>query len=197
LAGSTARLFLGVKIECAQCHKHPFADWTRTQFWEFAAFFINVNPNGGLAVPVAEDEKDQPPAKVAQPPQSVEPQIQIPKTDPPQFVKAKFLDGSAPKWQGGMEPRKVLAGWVTARDNPYFARIAVNQMWHYFFGTGLVDPYDDFGEHNPASHPELLDELADQFVQNGYDLKYLARAIVNSKTYQLSSTPLVQRKKDE
>src|SRR5207244_8851781 len=144
------------------------------------------------SVPVAEDEKDGPPAKVTQPPPSGNggPQIMIPKTDPPQYAAAKFLDGTAPKWQGAGDPRKVLADWIIARDNPYFAKIAVNQLWHYLFGTGLVDPFDDFGEHNPASHEELLNELAEQFIQSGYDLKYLARAIVNSKTYQLSSTPL-------
>jgi hypothetical protein len=197
LAGATARVFLGVKIECAQCHKHPFADWTQTQFWEFAAFFVNVNQNfGPQPVPVP-DSKDGPP----QPPQpnnpSDGPQIQIPKKDPPQFVKAKFLDGKTPKWQGGQDPRRVLADWITAPENPYFARMAVNFAWTYFFGVGLVDPVDDFGKHNPASHPELLDELADQFARNGYDLKYLMKAIVNSKIYQLSSAPLNMKGKSD
>jgi hypothetical protein len=194
LAGATARLFLGVKIECAQCHKHPFADWTQVQFWEFAAFYANMGQNFAQPVPV--DDKGGPPPPVQPKDPNDGPQIQIPKKDPPQWVKAKFLDGKAPKWQAGQDPRKVLADWITAPENPYFARMAVNFAWSYFFGVGLVDPVDDFGKHNPASHPELLDELADQFVRNGYDLKYLMTAIVNSQIYQLSSTPLDLKGKD-
>jgi hypothetical protein len=194
LAGAAARLFLGVKIECAQCHKHPFADWTREQFWQFAVFFTKVNPN--MAGQVEVDDEGNPIPKQPQPGAgNLEPQITIPKTD--QVVKARFLDGKSPNWAGGADPRKVLAEWITAPNNPYFARIAVNQLWHYFFGTGLVDPFDDFGDHNPASHPELVDELADQFVKNGYDLKYLVSAIINSKTYQLDSKPQAAKKDDE
>src|SRR5262249_43756665 len=192
LAGSTARMFLGVKIECAQCHKHPFASWTRQQFWEFAAFWTNL-PNGA-AQPVEVDE-DGNPRPIKQLPPSTEPQIQIPKTD--QIVKAKYLDGRSPQWKQGMDARKVLADWIVSPENPYFARVAVNQVWYYFFGAGLVDPIDDFGKHNPASHPDLLDELADQFAKNGYDLKYLMRAIVNSRAYQLSSEPLPVAKKQQ
>jgi hypothetical protein len=194
LAGAVARNFLGVKIECAQCHKHPFADWTQTQFWEFAAFFVSLsqmNPQ-----PQFDDKGNQIPPP-AQPDQSNGPKIQIPKKDPPEFARARFLSGKEPKWDGGQDPRKVLAEWITATDNPYFARMAVNYVWGYLFGIGLVDPVDDFGKHNPASHEALLDELADQFVRNGYDLKYLMRAIVNSKTYQLSSAPLDVKGKSE
>jgi hypothetical protein len=193
LAGAAARLFLGVKIECAQCHKHPFADWTQTQFWEFAVFFTRINPN--QAQPVEVDDDGNPVAKQPQPQNNAEPQITIPKTKT--VVKAKFPDGKSPQWLAGSDPRKVLADWITSPQNQYFARIAVNQMWHYFFGTGLVDPFDDFGDHNPASHVELLDDLAEQFVKSGYDLKYLAQAIVNTKAYQLSSTPNGKRKDDD
>ena len=191
LAGAAARLFLGVKIECAQCHKHPFADWTQKQFWEFAVFFTRVNPNGQVEIDDNGNQVVKPqPKNVA-----LEPQITIPKTDI--VVKAKFLDGKSPIWTTGMDPRKVLSEWITSPSNEYFARITVNQMWHYFFGTGLVDPFDDFGDHNPATHPELLDELSEQFVKSGYDLKYLARTIVNSKTYQLSSTPTIKKRDDD
>jgi hypothetical protein len=195
LAGNTARAFLGVKIECAQCHKHPFAAWTKNQFWEFAAFWVDLNNNGLFPQPVEVDEDGNP--KPAQPPKARgnEPQIQIPKTD--EFVKARFLDGSGPTWKSGMDPRKVLADWIVSPENPYFAKVAVNQVWYYFFGAGLVDPIDDFGKHNPASHPELLDDLADQFIKNGYDLKFLMRAIVNSKAYQLSSAPQAKKKKTD
>lgn len=196
LAGTTARAFLGVKIECAQCHKHPFADWTREQFWEFAAFFANVSRNNGIPVPsdIDDAKPDIPkaPPKVEPKPQDG-PTIPIPKTD--QVARAKFLDGNSPDWKKGGDPRKLLSEWIVSDSNPYFARIAVNQLWFFFLGTGLVDPFDDFGEHNPASHQELLDELADQFVKNNYDLKFLARAIINSRVYQLSSEPQAGKKK--
>jgi hypothetical protein len=187
LAGSTARLFLGVKIECAQCHKHPFASWTRNQFWEFAAFFSRLNVNNPF----------QPPnPKMAQAaPLPLEPEIQIPKTE--EKVTAHYLDGSKPTWKDGMDPVAVLADWLVSPKNPYFAKVTVNRVWEYFLGVGLVDPVDDFGPHNLASHPELLDELANQFILSGFDVKQLARAIVNSKAYQLCSTPLGQKGPDD
>lgn len=190
LAGSTARLFLGVKIECAQCHKHPFASWTRNQFWEFAAFFSRLNLNGNVPQPQPKG------GKMAQaPPLPLEPEIQIPKTD--EKVTAHFLDGTKPEWKQGMDPVTVLADWLVSPKNPYFAKVTANRVWEYFMGVGLVDPVDDFGPHNPASHPELLDELATQFTLSGYDIKHLARAIVNSKAYQLSSSPLTQKGPDD
>src|SRR5262249_47929951 len=96
-------------------------------------------------------------------------------------------DGKEPKWTESMDARMALADWVTAPENPYFARAVVNRLWAYFFGVGLVDPVDEFGEENPASHPELLDELARQFVAHRFDLKFLIRAITNSQTYQRTS----------
>jgi hypothetical protein len=173
LAASTARLFLGVKIECAQCHNHPFARWTRTQFWEQAAFFAGTQPRGirprpGLELPVAKLRE-----------------IKIPGTD--KTVKARFLDGTAPRWADGVDPRETLADWMTRADNPYFARAAANRMWEYFLGTGLVDPVDEGGPDNPPSHPEVLDELAKQFAAHKFDLKFLARTIMATRAYQLTS----------
>jgi hypothetical protein len=165
LAASTSRLFLGVKIECAQCHKHPFAKWTKNQFWEYAAFFAEIQPNRGI----------NPNAK----------QLKIPGTD--KVVKAKFLNGTEPKFKDGVSARVTLADWMTSADNPYFAKAVVNRMWGYFFGIGLVDPVDEFDDNNPASHPELLNELAKEFVAHKYDLKFLIRAMVNTKAYQLTS----------
>ena len=165
LAASTSRLFLGVKLECAQCHAHPFARWTRSQFWELAAFFADLGPQGGG---------------------SGRHEIQIPGTD--KVVKARFLDGAEPVWLPGRTPRATLAEWVTAADNPYFARNAVNRLWAYFFGRGLVDPVDEPGDENPPSHPELLDELAREFAGHRFDIKFLIRTIVASQAYQRTST---------
>jgi hypothetical protein len=112
--------------------------------------------------------------------------IKIPEKDT--WVNAKYLDGTEPDWKSGAGPRAVLAGWLTSADNPWFARAAVNRLWHYFFGTGLVDPVDGLGSRdNPPSHPELLDELARAFVAHQFDLKFLMRAITGSQAYQRTS----------
>jgi hypothetical protein len=174
IAAATSRLFLGVKIECAQCHDHPFANWTRKQFWEYTAFFAGIKPqtvNGGVFTPAIDDPSIH--------------EIAMPGTE--KKVQARFLDGKTPKWTEGSGTRTILANWMTSGDNPFFARTAANRMWEHFMGIGLVDPVDDFRDENPASHPELLDELAQQFVANEFDLKYLIRAITASKTYQRSS----------
>jgi hypothetical protein len=174
LAASTARLFLGLRLECAQCHNHPFASWKREQFWSYAAFFAGIEGQrqGEISIP-SKDVVDRK-------------SIAIPGTK--RTVEASYLDGSAPQWKDKAGARAVLADWMTAPDNPYFARAAVNRMWAYFFGTGLVDPVDEMaGGDHPPSHPELLDELARQFAANHYDLKYLIRAITASRAYQLTS----------
>jgi hypothetical protein len=165
LAATTSRLFLAVKLECAQCHDHPFAAWKRKQFWEFAAFFSGVQAQGA----------DDPQRRM----------IKIPGTG--REVQARFLDGSEPKWAAGAGTRETLAGWLIRSENPFFARAAVNRLWAHFFGLGLVEPVDDISAQNPASHPELLDELTRQFAAHDFDIKYLIRAITFSKTYQLSS----------
>jgi hypothetical protein len=172
LAAATSRLFLGIKLECAQCHSHPFARWSREQFWSLAAFFSDL------------PQPRQPGKATLAPPRDGR-QIKIPGTD--KVVRARFLDGTEPAWTDGMSSRVTLAAWVTGPDNPYFARAAVNRLWSYFFGTGLVEPVDDLGEQNPASHPELLDQLARQFAAHRFDLKFLIRAITNSDTYQRTS----------
>jgi hypothetical protein len=174
LAASTARLFLGIRLECAQCHNHPFANWKREQFWSYAAFFAGLSRQGqgDFVVPGREmtDRRE----------------LTIPGTD--QVVQARFPDGKEPKWKFKASARDTLADWVTSADNPYFARAAVNRTWAYFFGTGLIDPVDEMvGAEHPASHPELLDELARQFAAHKFDLKFLIQAITASRPYQLTS----------
>jgi hypothetical protein len=169
LASSTARLFLGVKLECAQCHDHPFAKWNRTQFWEYAAFFTDVPQ----------------PARQNQPPvRGPRGEINILGTD--KVVKARFLDGKEPTWKDA-RTRPTLVEWMTAADNPFFARAAVNRMWTCFFGVGLIDQSDGPADENPSPYTELLDELARQFVAHKYDMKFLIRAITASQTYQRAS----------
>lgn len=174
LAASTSRLFLGVTMECAQCHDHPFAKWSRRQFWEYTAFFAGIrssNPLAGAFAPASDDPKVR--------------SIALPGSE--KTVQARFLDGAEPRWADASRPRDVLAAWMTGPDNPFFARAAVNRLWEQLFGIGLVDPADDFRDENPASHPALLDDLARAFVASGYDLRFLIRAITASETYQRSS----------
>jgi hypothetical protein len=174
LAAGTARAFLGVSVECAQCHNHPFADWKKEQFWSFAAFFAGIQSRRQQDVifPTNEDVTKR--------------ELPIPGTD--RVAKAKFLDGSRPEWRAGTSARVNLAEWLTSASNPYFARATVNRTWAYFFGTGLVEPVDEMvGGSSKPSHPELLHLLADDFAAHGFDLKYLIRAITASRAYQLTS----------
>lgn len=173
LAASTARLFLGVQLECAQCHNHPFAKWKREEFWSLAAFFGTTNLRGpGNAVTSLTDGNDRR-------------GIQIPGTST--TVPPRLLGGTEPDWQPGESTRGRLARWVTSAENPYFARAAANRLWAHFFGRGLVDPVDDLDDSNPPSHPAALDELTRQFVYHEFDLKYLVRTITATRAYQLSS----------
>jgi len=174
LAAATARLFMGVRLECAQCHNHPFADWKREQFWSLAAFFsgVRAQQQADFIAPAPETPDKR--------------EIAIPGTD--RVVQARYLDGSEPRWKFKESTRSTLADWLTQADNPYFARATVNRMWFWFFGTGLVEPVDDMvGGETQASHPELLDELAREFAAHHFDLKFLIRAITNSRAYQQSS----------
>jgi hypothetical protein len=177
LASRTSRLFLGVKLECAQCHDdRSGGPWKRKQFWEYAAFFTGLRQDQGNADAVVTPlEQQAQPARI---------QVGNSKT----WVQARFPDGRQPDWQTGLTPRQALADWLARRDNSWFARAAVNRCWHYFFGVGLIDPVDGLGTvDNPPSHPELLDELTQQFVAHDFDLKFLIRAITGSRTYQRSS----------
>jgi hypothetical protein len=167
LAASTSRLFLGVKLECAQCHDHPFAPYTRQQFWEFAAFFAGTAPNQVAASPGGRTE------------------IVIPATG--KTVRARFLDQRAPQFPPNVDPRSVLTAWLSAPDNSWFARAAVNRVWEAFFGIGIIDPIEEPGDENPPSHPELLNELSQAFVAHDYDLRYLIKSLMLTRAYQRSS----------
>jgi hypothetical protein len=175
LAASVGRLFLGVRLECAQCHDHPFGKWKREEFWSQAAFFAGIrSPNNNADFffgPVNEVSDRR--------------ELAIPNTD--RVAQARFLDGKTPRWKFKVTARTTLADWMTAKDNPFFARAIVNRMWAHFFGVGLVEPIDDLVDDNVPSHPEVLELLAKEFVEHDFDLKFLIRAITLSRAYQLSS----------
>jgi hypothetical protein len=176
-----SRLFLGVQLQCAQCHNHPFTGWKQTEYWGMAAFFTkvraNLNPNQAAkaGTPIVISESG--PGRPARLPESAK------------IVPPKFLQDAEPKVNPGEPLRPVIARWMTAPANPFFARAMINRTWHQFFGRGFVMPVDDLHEDNVASHPELLEALAGQFVANQFDLKYLIRAICLSQTYQRTSKP--------
>lgn len=182
LAASTTRLFLGVKLECAQCHDHPREPWTRKQFWEYAAFFsgIRANMTGDFITSATENRETR--------------SLKIPGTE--RVVLARFLDGTEPRQEADTWAREALAQWITDAKNPYFARAAVNRLWAHFFGIGLIEPVDEVSDDNTPSHPELLDELGRQFVAHEFDVKFVVRAITNSQTYQRSSAATERRTDD-
>jgi hypothetical protein len=176
---AVCKLFLGVRLECAQCHDHPFTGWKQKEYWGMAAFFTKVSMGGGgkgAKVPatpsVSEDGKGR---------------QRLPESA--KVVPAKFLQGEEPKIEGSDPRRPVLAAWMTSGDNPFFARAMVNRLWHHYYGRGFVNPVDDMHKDNRPSHPELLDQLSQQFVASDFDVKHLIRAICNSQTYQRTSKP--------
>jgi hypothetical protein len=174
LAAATGRVFLGIKLECAQCHNHPFADWKRDQFWAFAAFFSGLDDPTPVAM--NQERKEAPDRR----------ELKIPGTD--RVVRASFPDGSEPAWKAKEPTRAVLAAWITRPENPYFSRAISNRMWSWFFGSGLTDPVDEIaGGQNKPAHPQLLDEIAKEMAANRFDLKFVIRAITASRVYQLSS----------
>ncbi len=200
LAASAARLFLGVQLQCAQCHNHPFTGWTQADFWGTAAFFGRVRNSGKKGPPfiLTEEPDPDPPATgkkgaVGRPPAAPGGAIVIPAAagkGAGKVVKAKFLDGTEPALDDQRPYRPVFAAWLTAPTNPYFAPAAVNRLWAQFFGRGLVNPVDNFHPDNPPSHPALLKLLAAEFTASGGDFKHLIRGLCNSRAYQRTSRPV-------
>ena len=180
----TAQAFLGVSIECARCHDHPSEKWTREDFIGLTAFFSQVRGKGRRPPPVESISY-----------LAFDQEYRHPETK--QVVKPRFIDGAEPVLRPLVDRRAVLANWITSPSNPWFARATVNRFWRQLMGRGLVEPVDDFRATNPASNPELLDKLAADFVEHGYDLRHLMRRILNSATYQLSSVPKPANRGDE
>ena len=174
LAAATSRMFMGIRIECAQCHNHPYDAWKQEQFWGYAAFFAGI-------------ERTTRGDDVIGPVKEVFDRRELTIPDQETVVQAAYLDGTQPQWKSKVSSRRTLADWLTAKQNPYFAKSVVNRLWGHFFGVGIVEPIDDFGGNNKPSHPELLDELAADFAAHDFDLKFLIRAITASQTYQRTS----------
>ena len=177
LAETAAQVFLGVRLQCAKCHHHPYEAWSQDDYYGLAAVFARVQRKdtlengsfgGAQSVRLAAEGK-----------------VMNPSTNAPATARALGENLVAEGASGDL--RRALADWMTRNENPYFARNLVNRCWGHLFGRGLVEPVDDLRTTNPASHPALLSALADDFVKAGYDLKHALRTICNSRTYQLAS----------
>lgn len=171
LANTVSQVFLGVRIECARCHHHPWDRWSQTDYHGMQAFFTQVSfrKTGDTESLVAS-------AKTA----TVHPRTK-------QVVQAHALDQRQPEQVPEGDRRRLLANWLAASDNPWFARNLANRTWAHFLGRGLVEPADDFRLTNPAANPELLDELARQLTELQFDYRRFVRTIVLSQTYQLGT----------
>ncbi len=171
-----AQVFLGIRIQCAQCHHHPYEKWSQDDYFGMTAFFSTLQRKPGE---LPGEEMVFHKRKLAS---AMNPSTK--KSQKPTPLGAPVMD--VPEEQ---DPRQPLAAWMTEPSNPFFARMFVNRYWKHFFGRGIVEPEDDMRVTNPATHPELLNELAGHFVESGYDMKAVIRLICNSHTYQLSSEP--------
>ncbi|MDB6117111.1 MAG: hypothetical protein JWO08_892, partial [Verrucomicrobiaceae bacterium] len=171
-----AQLFLGVRMQCAQCHHHPFERWSQNDYYSLSAFFSQVGRKPTAiagedlifhkrGIAQAENKKTRMPVKPAA-------LGQIPLEIPPDE-----------------DPRLRLADWMGSKANPFFAKSLVNRYWKHFFKRGLIEPEDDIRDTNPPTNPELLDALAKHFITSGFDLKAVVRIITQSRTYQLSAMP--------
>lgn len=171
-----SQLFLGQRLQCAQCHHHPYEKWSQADYWSFGAFFSQVTYLPGSQ---AGEERIVHSRGVAQ----------AVNQRGGQTVKPAGLSAAPVEVAVDDDPRESLADWMTDPKNPWFAKALANRYWKHFLGRGLVEPEDDLRETNPPTNPELLDALAIHFVAGGYDLKELIRTITRSSTYQLSSEP--------
>ncbi|WP_394847682.1 DUF1549 and DUF1553 domain-containing protein [Pendulispora brunnea] len=189
LAGTTSRLFLGVRIQCAQCHDHKTEKWTMSDFQGFTASFLSTRARLFYA-----DDKDKKGLRAYDVEDLDRPRRAAKRMDIAEYKSAapRALDGTD-LLSGGSKPRTALAEWITRKDNPWFARAIVNRMWGVMLGRGFSEPVDDLRESNPPAMKDLLDTLASDFVASGYDLKHLLRLMANTEAYQLTARPRGQR----
>ena len=180
-AATISQVFMGVRIECAQCHHHPFDQWSQRDYAGMEAFFTQVNfksdASGQLLLPNKKTTTKHP------------------RTG--DIVQAHALLQSEPEETPEGDRRHLFADWLTTTDNRWFARNIVNRVWAQLMGRGIVTPVDDFRLTNPPTNPELLDALAKSFVESGFDLHELIRTITSSRTYQLAGTPTPMNERDE
>ena len=174
---AVASLFMGVQLQCARCHDDPYRDWSQREHWGLAAFFGRSQGDFNK-IEIGKGASKKPG------------EISIPGSafkNSGQTVKAAFLRGAEYEVKGTDDLRPPFADWLTARNNPFFARSLVNRVWFYLFARGIVNPIDDFRDLNPPSHPGLIKMLAGEFVASDFDVKHLFRCLCNSQAYQRTS----------
>jgi len=222
---SLAHAFLGVNLQCAQCHKHPYDQWTKQDFDQFAAFFNGVrygpSDREGLksmlkAAGLGDLDEDSGAFKrkfvdllgqgkvlpfkevtVPAPPRDDRKPRKSAKVPAGRVITPRLLGGDEVVAEQYDDPRRPLMDWMRLPDNPYFARAFVNRVWAAYFNVGIIEPTDDLNLANPPSNKKLLDHLADGFVSSGYDVRWLHRQIANSRTYQTSWRPTATNRLDE
>lgn len=182
VAENVAQVFMGMRIQCAQCHNHPFDRWTMDDYYGFAAFFAQIG------------------RKQAEDPREIvvfnRGSGEVRHLVDNRVMAPKFLGGDTPDVKG-KDRREVLAKWLASPDNPYFAKNLANIVWAHFFGRGIIHEVDDVRISNPPVNPELLDALAEKFTSYNYDFRKLVRDICTSRTYQLSTKKNETNKDDE
>ena len=200
-----AHSFLGLRLQCAQCHKHPFDQWSKSDFKEFTRFFERVKygvapdglsahqamakansatMKGGVMMQLGMDMLGKAEGGETVPWREV-----YVETSSDDSISVKLLGQQSVRLEGEQDPRETLMNWMRQSNNPYFATAFVNRVWANYFGKGIIDPPDDLNQANPPSNPSLLESLANGFVTNGFDMKWLHREIVMSETYQRSWRP--------
>src|SRR5205085_2555046 len=189
---TAAQIFLGTRLQCAQCHNHPFDRWTQDDYYGWADVFGRVDYK--ILENRRTDENDKHEfigEQIVY--ETRDGDIKDPRGD--RKVKPKLL--GATLVADDQDRLDAVSAWVTSPKNPFFARAQVNRIWFHLMGRGLVDPIDDFRPTNPASHPALLEALAKDLVAHKFDSRYVIRLILNSRTYQLSAEPTATNSGDE
>jgi hypothetical protein len=196
----TAAAFLGVRLECAQCHKHPFDRWTQADYRAYANVFsrvaFGISPESQTLFRTENTERNKrrpdnktlPLAPLREVFLAKNGRI-LPDPDTNKPLPARALGGPVIRSENGRDPRLALFEWMRSSDNPFFARSFVNRVWGHYFATGIVHPVDDFSLANPPSNNKLLDALAKEFLDSRYNIRELERKILLSRTYQLTSAP--------
>lgn len=179
----TAQVFLGLRLQCAKCHHHPYERWSQEDYYGLAGFYTRLGRKS-FGEP---------------PPYYTSPNITLNDTNPVtgKGLEPKYLDGDYAKFSPEEDPRHALVDWMAKPENPFFARTMVNRLWGHFYGRGLIHEIDDMRETNPPSNPELLEALTREFRDHKLDIKHMIRLMVQSRTYQLSSEPTNDNRGDQ
>jgi len=186
---------LGIRMDCAKCHDHPFERWTQDDFYGLAAFFTRLEFKAESYGLFERSIAVRPDTKPTYDYVSTGKELMHPKTKA--GLQPRFLGGETVHARPDEDIRERLADWVTSPQNPWFSRAIANRIWKHYLGRGIVEPVDDFRVTNPPSNGALLNALADYLTREKYDLRKLMRVILNSRTYQLSSAPNQTNQKDE